>query len=44
MAQDPLRFLLNHLTSKNMNFLNTAELKPFHLEEWIKEHPMWNPG
>lgn len=32
------------LKSKNLNFLTVDELKPFHLDDWIAEHPTWNPG
>jgi integrase len=33
-----------HLKSKDLQHLAVTDLKPFHLEEWIKEHPSWNPG
>lgn len=32
------------MKEKNRAHLGAAELKPFHVDEWIAAHPTWNPG
>ena len=32
------------MKSRDLSMLDAADLKPLHLEEWLQEHPTWNPG
>ena len=32
------------LKARDLKYLAAEELRPHHLEEWLLEHPTWNPG
>lgn len=42
--QDRCNSFWQFLKARNLNYLTVDELRPFHVEDWVAEHPTWNPG